>query len=115
MAWVQFSLVLKDILYLGVIALLCYLFYKERKSLLDRIMAESYKEYEYFRKMYDKDIKETEKLRKDARVEDEVDKEIEKEIDAEYEKEKEFLKQTEEDCEEDEIDLPKLREKITKE
>jgi len=109
---IQIAFILKDVLYLSVIALLSYLFYKERKSLLDRIMADSYKEYEYFQNMYKKDIKEAEKIRKDERAKAGEDEEIKKEMDIEYKKEKDFLDQLEEDFAEEEVDLPKLREQI---
>ena len=109
---IQIAFVLKDVLYLSVIALLSYLFYKERKELLSRIMADSYKEYEYFQSMYKKDIEEAEKLRKDARAEAGEDVDIKKEMDVEYKKEREFIDQLEEDFAEEEVDLEKLRKNL---
>ena len=109
---IQLAFILKDVLYLGVIALLSYLFYKERKELLSRIMADSYKEYEYFQSMYKKDIEEAEKLRTDARAEAGEDADVKKEMDVEYKKEKDFLDQLEEDFAEEEVDLEKLRKNL---
>jgi len=110
--WINFALILKDALYLGVIALLSYLFYRERKELLNRIMAKSYEQYEYFQNMFKEEVDELKSLRKDSRKKDEVDEEIKKEQDLEYEKERKFIEQTEEDWPEEEVDLEKLREQI---
>ena len=110
--WMYFVLALNGALSLVVITLLSYLFYKERKELLSRIMADSYKEFEYFQSMYKKDIKEAEKLRKDARAEAGEDADVKKEMDVEYKKEKDFLGQLEEDFAEEEVDLEKLRKNL---
>jgi len=116
---INFAFVLKDIMYLGVIAFMSYLFYKawklskaERKDLLDRVMAKDYEQYEYFQSMFKKDIEEMEKIRDDVRGVDEVDEEIKKEQDLEYTKEKKFLEQVDEDFNEEDVDLPELRKRI---
>ncbi len=106
---IQFAFILKDILYLSVIVLLSYLFYKERSRLLDRIMATSYREYEYFQKQYEKDSEELDEARKVARSEGKEDDEIKEEMDLEFKKEKKFVKGLDENYEEGEVDLPKLR------
>ena len=110
--WINIAFILKDVLYLSLIGLLSYLFYKERKELLNRIMSKSYEQFEYFQKMFPGEVKEVEKLREDEREKSSEDEEIKKELDLEYAKEKEFLEKTEEDWEESEVDLPKLRERI---
>lgn len=114
MTLINFAFILKDILYLGVIVLLSYLFYKERQQLLNRIMARDFQEYEYHDKMYKTDIKETEKVRDTARKEQGEDAEIEEELDLEYKEEKKFMKGTDEDWAEDEVDLQELRKRIDK-
>jgi len=108
----NYMALIKDALYIGAIVFLCWLFYLERKSLLNRIMARNLQEYEYHDKMYEKDIKEAEKLRNEAREERDVDKEIKEEIDLKYKKEKEVLAKMEEDWSEEEVDFEKLRERI---
>jgi cell division protein FtsL len=42
---------------------------RDTKELLNRIMAKDYKEYEYFEKKYEKDVKEEENIREEARKE----------------------------------------------
>ena len=110
--WINIAFILKDVLYLSVIALLSYLFYKERKELLNRIMAKSYEQYEYFQKMFKGEVDEVKKLREDARAKAGEDEEIKSELDLEYKKEKEFIEQTEEDWPIEEVDLPELRDRI---
>jgi len=106
-----------DLLILGALAIAALFFQnwlhiKERESLLSRIMANSYQEYEYYQKMFEGEVKELKKQRDEAKEESREEKEIKEEMDLEYEKEKEFLEQTEEDWEEEEVDMSKLRERI---
>ena len=115
----NFAFILKDAMYLGVIAFMSYLFYKawklskaERAELLDRIMAKDYEQLEYFKKMFPGEVEEVKNLREDARKVDEVDEEIKKEQDLEYKREKEFLDQVDEDFNEEDVDLPELRKRI---
>ena len=110
--WINIAFILKDVLYLSVIALLSYLFYKERKELLNRNMAKSYEQYEYFQKMFKAEVDEVKKLREDARAKAGEDDEIKSELDLEYKKEREFIEQTEEDWPVEEVDLPELRDRI---
>jgi len=115
----NFAFILKDAMYLGVIAFMSWLFYKawklskaERAELLDRIMAKDYEQLEYFKKMFPGEVEEVKNLREDARKTDEIDEEIKKEQDLEYTKEKKFLEQVDEDFNEDDVDLPELRKRI---
>ena len=110
----MYELLILGITAIGALTLQQWLHIKERESLLNRIMANSYKEYEYYQKMFEGEVKELKDQRKDMKVEDKEDAEIKKEMDLEYTKEREFLEQTEEDWEEAEVDLKKLREKISK-
>ena len=112
---INFAFILKDILYLGVIFILSYLFYKERQQLLNRIMARDFEQYEYYEKMFKGEVKELKDQRDDVKKEMGEDADIKKELDLEYRKEKEFLEHTEEDWSEDDIDLKELRERIGKE
>lgn len=119
---INFAFVLKDIMYLGVIGFMAYLFYKawqlsvkERKELLDRIMSKNYEQFEYYQNMFKEEVEELKKVRDDARVVDEIDEEIKKEQDLEYKKEKEFLDQIDEDFDEADVDLPELRKAISEE
>ena len=89
-----------------------YLFYKERSELLSRIMANNYQEYEYYKKMFEGEVKELKDQRDDVKKEIGMDEEIKKEMDLEYKTEKDFLQTTEEDWTEDDVDLKELRERI---
>lgn len=102
------------IIAIGALVFQGWLFSRERKSLLDRIMARDYEQFEYYQKMFKGEVEELKEQRKEAKEEDREDAEIKKEMDLEYTKEKEFIKGTEEDWEESEIDLKELRERIPK-
>lgn len=52
---------------LGAVVFVQWLGYKERKSLLDRIMANSYKEYSYYDKQFNKELNELGAIRGEAR------------------------------------------------
>ena len=109
-----------ELLILGTVAIAALFFQqwlhiKERESLLNRIMANNYQEYEYYKKMFEGEVKELKYQRDDVKKESKDDADIKKELDLEYSKEKKFLEQTEEDWSEDDIDLEKLRERIGKE
>jgi hypothetical protein len=95
----------------AAIIFMYYLTTRERSKLLDRIMARTYQEYEYHDKMYETDIKETEKLRDEAREERLEDDEIKQELDVEYRRERDMLKEMDEDWEEEEVDMEKFRER----
>ena len=106
-------------LILGVVAIAALFFQqwlhiKERSSLLDRIMANNYQEFNYYRKMFEGEVEELKDQRKEVKEEDKEDAEIKKEMDLEYTKEREFIKGTEEDWNESEVDLEELRERIPK-
>ena len=106
-------------LILGVVAIAALFFQqwlhiKERSSLLDRIMANNYQEFNYYRKMFEGEVEELKEQRKEVKEEDKEDAEIKKEMDLEYTKEREFIKGTEEDWTEEEVDLKELRERIPK-
>lgn len=106
-----------ELLALGIVAIVALFFQqwlhiKERESLLNRIMANSYQEYEYYQKMFEGEVKELKKQRDEAGEEVSEDEEIKKEMDVEYEKEQEFIKNTDEDWEDEDIDYKKLRERI---
>jgi len=99
---------------IGALVLQEWLHMRERKSLLDRVMARDYEQYEYFQQQFKGEVEELKNQREDAREEKSEDDEIKKEMDLEYEKEKEFIEGTEEDWDENEVDLEKLRERIGK-
>ena len=108
-----------ELLALGVVAIAALFFQqwlhiKERSSLLDRIMANNYQEFNYYRKMFEGEVKELKDQRTEAKKELSEDDEIKKEMDLEYKKEKEFIAGTEEDWDESEIDLKKLRTRLPK-
>jgi len=108
-----------ELLALGIVAIAALFFQqwlhiKERSSLLDRIMSNNYQEFNYYKKMFEGEVKELKEQRDSAKKEDSEDAEIKKEMDLEYTKEKEFMKGTEEDWDEEEVDLEKLRERIGK-
>ena len=108
-----------ELLALGIVAIAAsffqqWLHIKERESLLNRIMANSYKEYEYYQKMFEGEVKELKDQRKEAQKEKTEDDEIKEIMDVEYKKEKEFIEGTEEDWDESEVDFKKLRERIPK-
>ena len=104
-------------LILGIVAIAALFFQqwlhiKERESLLNRIMANSYQEYEYYQNMFEGEVKELKKQRDETGEEVSEDEEIKKELDVEYENEQEFIKNTDEDWEDEDIDYKKLRERI---
>ena len=106
-----------ELLILGIVAIVALFFQqwlhiKERSSLLDRIMANNYQEFNYYRKMFEGEVEELKEQRDTAKKEDGEDAEIKKEIDLEYEKEKEFIKNTDEDWEGEDIDYKELRGRI---
>jgi len=106
-----------ELLALGIVAIAALFFQqwlhiKERSSLLDRIMANNYQEFNYYKKMFEGEVKELKDQRTEAKKEMGEDAEIKKEMDVEYEKEKKFIEGTEEDWSEEDVDLEKLREKL---
>lgn len=109
-----------DILYfviLSVVAIAALFFQgwlnqKERKSLLNRVMAKDYEQLNYYETMFKGEVKELKDQRGITTKETQEEKEIKEEMDIEYKKEKEFVEKSDEDWEEDEVDLPALREKI---
>ena len=106
-----------ELLALGIVAIAALFFQqwlhiKERESLLNRIMANNYQEYEYYKKMFEGEVKELKDQRDDVKKEIGMDEEIKKEMDLEYKTEKDFLQTTEEDWTEDDVDLKELRERI---
>ena len=106
-----------ELLALGIVAIAALFFQqwlhiKERESLLNRVMARDYEQFQYYEKMFKGEVKELKDQRTEVKKELGEDAEIKKEMDVEYVKEKEFVEGTEEDWEEDEVDLEKLREKL---
>ena len=106
-----------ELLALGIVAIAALFFQqwlhiKERSSLLDRIMANNYQEFNYYKKMFEGEVKELKDQRTETKKELSEDAEIKKEMDVEYGKEKEFIEGTEEDWSEEDVDLEKLREKL---
>jgi len=97
---------------MGLLVLQSYLFYKERQKLLDRIMAKNFEEYNFNEKIMPEEIKETKKLRDEARDVRSQEVEIEEAIDTEFKAEKEFVEGLEEDYTGEEIDWAKLRRKL---
>lgn len=83
---------------------------KERSKLLDRLMARTFQEYEYYDKIVPEEVEETRKLRDEARGKRDTEDEEAKEIDEEYAPEIKSLKNFEEQWEGEEVDLDKLRE-----
>ena len=109
-----------ELLTLGIVAIAALFFQewlqrKERRELLNRIMSKDYSQFEYYQKMFREEVDELGKLRDEAR--DEKKKEVDDfaEEDREYAKEKTFVEQVEEDFPVEDVDLPKLREILTKE
>ena len=108
-----------ELLILGVIAIVAlmlqqWLHIKERSSLLDRIMSNNYQEFNYYKKMFEGEVKELKDQRDEAKKEMSDEGEIKKEMDLEYGKEKKFLEETDEDWEDEDIDLEELRKRISK-
>ena len=106
-------------LILGVVAIVALFFQqwlhiKERSSLLDRIMANNYQEFNYYRKMFEGEVEELKEQRDEAKKEIGKDGEIKKKMDLEYEKEKRFVEGMDEDWNEEEVDLEELRKRIDK-
>ena len=108
----DYMALIKDALFIGAIVFIVILFLRQQRNLLDRLMCKNYAQYEYFQKQFEGEVEELKSQRDDARVENKEDAEIKKEMDVEYGKEKKFLEQTEEDWEDEEVDLEKLRERI---
>lgn len=107
-------------LILGVVAIAALFFQqwlhiKERESLLNRIMANSYQEYEYYKKMFEGEVEELKVQRDEAKKETEEETEIKKEVDLEFKEERKFIGETDEDWNEEEVDMPELRKRINKE
>lgn len=101
---------------MGLLVLQSYLFYRERSKLLDRIMAKTYDQFEYYDKIVPEEVDEVKRLRDEARVTRKFEDEEAKAIDEEYAEEREVLDtQFEEDWEADEVDLKKLKESLSKE
>ena len=86
-----------------------YLTTKERSKLLDRLMARTFQEYEYYDKIVPEEVEETKKLRDEAREIRDTEDEEAKTIDEEYAPELKSLKSFEEEWSGDEVDLEKLR------
>jgi len=108
-----------ELLALGIVAIAALFFQqwlhiKERSSLLDRIMSNNYQEFNYYKKMFEGEVKELKDQRDGVKKEMSEDAEIKEVMDTEYKKEKEFLDTTEEDWEEGEVDLKELRKRIDK-
>jgi len=108
-----------ELLILGIVAIAALFFQqwlhiKERSSLLDRIMSNNYQEFNYYKKMFEGEVKELKDQRDGVKKESKEDAEIKEVMDTEYKKEKEFLDTTEEDWEEGEVDLKELRKRIDK-
>lgn len=106
-----------ELLALGIVAIAALFFQqwlhiKERSSLLDRIMANNYQEFNYYQKMFKGEVKELKDQRDEAKKEVSEDEEIKEQMDLEYKKEKEYIKKTDEDWPEEEVDLPELRKRI---
>ena len=108
----MYELLALGIVAIGALMLQQWLHIKERASLLDRIMSNNYQEFNYYKKMFEGEVEELKDQRDAAKKEDSEDAEIKKEMDLDYEKEKEFIKNTDEDWDETEVDLKKLRERI---
>ena len=109
-----------ELLALGVIAITAlffqqWLFMKERKDLLNRIMARNFEQLQYYDKMFKGEVEELKKDRNEMRKEESEDDEIKKEMDLKYEEEKKFIEQTEEDWDVNDVDLEKLKKKISEE
>ncbi len=94
---------------IGILVLQGWLFYKERKQLLDRIMSKTYQEYEYYQKVLDGELKELKKEREKARefIPDEIFEPSsgEKPVD---------LSMFEEDWTDEQIDEGKLKSRLKK-
>ena len=108
-----------ELLALGIVAIVALFFQqwlhiKERSSLLDRIMANNYQEFNYYRKMFEGEVEELKKQRDEAKEDISEEGEIKEQMDEEYKKEMEFIDSTDEDWEADEVDLPELRKRIRK-
>lgn len=84
---------------------------KERKTLLNRVMARNYEEFKYYEEKYPGDVKEVKGLREEARIErEETKKEPLDEV-----KTKEFTQNLEEDWDSEEMDLEKIKEGLRNE
>lgn len=82
---------------------------KEKKIMLNRCMARNYQEYEYYNKAFKGEVKEMEKLRDEARDDRQVE-EMEEEVTPR--EEANILGSFDEDWDKDDIDMPKLKEKV---
>lgn len=57
---------------------------KRTDKLLDRLMAGNFKEYNYYKTKYPKDVKEVEEIRKDERIKERAKPPVKADQDAEY-------------------------------
>ena len=93
----------------AAIVLMYHLSKKNESKLLDRLMARTFQEFEYYDKIVPEEVEETKKLRSEAREMRSGEDEEAKEIDEEYAPELKSLKNFEEEWSGDEVDLEKLR------
>lgn len=106
-----------NIIVLGIIAvagftaivLMYHLSKKNESKLLDRLMARTFQEYEYYDKIVPGEVEETKELRDEARKIRESEDAEAKSEDEEYAEEISSLKSFEEQWEGEEVDLEKLR------
>lgn len=95
----------------GISVLFEYWHRKEKKDLLSRIMARNFQEYEYYNKAFKEEVGEMGKLRDEAR-DNRKTEEAEEEITP---REKlNTLDSFDEDWDEDDIDMAKLKERVEK-
>ena len=86
---------------------------KERKTLLNRVMARNYEEFKYYEEKYPGDIKEVKGLREEARTEREETKSTTEPLDEA--RAKEFAGNLEEDWDSEELNLEKIKEGLRNE
>ena len=98
----------------AAIVLMYHLSKKNESKLLDRIMAKSYEQLEYYDQIVPGEVEETKKLRDEARKLRSGEDEEAKEIDEKYAPEIESLKNFEEEWSGEEVNLEELR-KMNKE
>ena len=114
MFWIYLGIIFSHIISMGVIALIVYIAFKERQKILDRLMAEDFRQFKYYEEMFKGEVKELKKARDAMRKTEDEDEEIKKEMDLKYEKERKFLEQLDEDFPEEDVDLEALRKRIDK-
>ena len=85
---------------------------KERKTLLNRVMAKDYEQLNYYENMFKGEVKELKDQRDVVRKEMGEDEESKKEEDAEYKKEKKFIEETDEHWNTEDVDLPELKKRL---